>query len=63
MVLKFTNCFKPELQNHTAKNIKLGEKFVTGLYQNCLLQFVVKQMLFIRGNYKFSFSLKIATIN
>ena len=27
----FPNCFKLELQNHTAKNIKLGDKFVTNL--------------------------------
>ena len=25
----FPNCFKPELQNHVAKDIKLGDKFVT----------------------------------
>ena len=25
----FPNCFKPELQNHIAKNIKTGDKFVT----------------------------------
>ena len=24
-----TNCFKPELENHIAKNIKLGDKRVT----------------------------------
>ena len=27
----FPNCFKPKLQNHIAKNIKLGDKFVTNL--------------------------------
>ena len=27
--LKFLNCFKPEMQNHIVKNIKLGDKFVT----------------------------------
>ena len=30
-ILKFPNCCKPELQNHIAKNIKLGNKFVTNL--------------------------------
>ena len=29
--LNFPNCFKPELQNHIAKNIKLGDKFVTNI--------------------------------
>ena len=27
----FQNCLKSELQNHIAKNIKLGDKFVTSL--------------------------------
>ena len=29
--LKFPNCIITELQNHRAKNIKLGDKFVTHL--------------------------------
>ena len=33
MVLNFPNCFKPELQNHTAKDTKLGDKFVTNFQQ------------------------------
>ena len=31
MVLNFPNHFKPELQSHIAKNIKLGDKFVSSL--------------------------------
>ena len=31
MVLKFSKLFQPELQNHVAKNIKLGDKIVTNL--------------------------------
>ena len=31
MVLEFSKLFKPELQNHIAKNTKLGNKFVTSL--------------------------------
>ena len=27
----FPNCFKPELQNHIAENIRFGDKFVTNL--------------------------------
>ena len=30
-ILNFPSCFKPELQNHIAKNIKLGDKFVTNI--------------------------------
>ena len=29
--LNFANCCKTELQNHLAKKIKLGDKFVTNL--------------------------------
>ena len=31
MVLKFSKLFQPELQNHIAENIKLGDKIVTKL--------------------------------
>ena len=71
----FPNCFKPELQNHITKNIKLSDKSVTNLQQdskpvfcNLFWKNVVSNtnliLLYnVRGSYKFSFFFKTFTIN
>ena len=68
----FPNCFLPELQNHEAKYIKLGDQGVTNapnlLSAICSeintasnTNLILQQN--ITGSYKFTFSLKTATIN